>query len=59
MPILLDSISVLTTNLNGNMVTSTGTIESVNKSMNGKMVGCKGTFNVQTLFDLLTINVTG
>ena len=55
-PATVGNLSIIA-NKNGNMITSTGTIESVNQSMNGTMVGCSGTSF--TDFDLLTINVTG
>ena len=53
---IVGNLSIIV-NKNGNMITSTGTIESVNQSMNGTIVGCSGTSF--TDFDLLTINVTG
>ena len=55
-PATVGSLSLIV-NKNGNMITSTGTIESVSLSLNGRMVGCSGTSFTQ--FDLLTINVTG
>ena len=55
-PATVGNLSIIV-NKTGNMITSTATIESVNQSMNGTMIGCSGTsFND---FDLLTINVTG
>ena len=56
MPTTVGSLSLIV-NKNGNMVTSTGTIESVSLSLNGRMVGCSETSFTQ--FDSLTINVTG
>ena len=55
-PTTVGSLSLIV-NKNGNVVTSTGTIEPVTLSLNGKMVGCSGTSFTQ--FDSLTINVTG
>ena len=55
-PANVGSLSI-TINKNGTMITSTGTIESVSLSLNGRMVGCSGTSFTQ--FDLLTIDVTG
>ena len=56
-PVMLGSVLFKIIDKNGNVVTSTATIESVSLSLNGMMVGCSGTSFTQ--FDLLTINVTG
>ncbi|XP_019849634.1 PREDICTED: uncharacterized protein LOC109580662 [Amphimedon queenslandica] len=46
--------------VNGNMVTSTATIESVNISLNGTTIGCSDEFNGMTDSSVyLHINVTG
>ena len=42
--------------VNGNMITSTATIESVNISQNGTMIGCSGTLGD---FTYLHINLAG
>ena len=46
--------------INGNMITSTATIESVNISLNGSTIGCSDEFNgLMDTFVYLHINVTG
>uniref|UniRef100_A0A1X7SQ21 Fibronectin type-III domain-containing protein n=1 Tax=Amphimedon queenslandica TaxID=400682 RepID=A0A1X7SQ21_AMPQE len=50
------SLSIEVTAVDGNMITSTATIESVPASLNGTMIGCAG---LDIVFTYVTINVTG
>ena len=55
-PYKAGNLNLNVTAVNGNMITSTATIESVTVSLNGTMIGCAG---LDIDFSYITINVTG